>query len=136
MPRTLPLTKAVSGRRRRTQLSARSSQAPVEIIGRRIYAIRGGRRYLPSSVLNSARAVQMNILIIRAFVKLREALIAHRDVARKIERLEQTQKNQAHALAFVVQEIQDLDKKMVCEFQSLTAVPRRKQRIGFIVAPR
>src|SRR5260370_28001097 len=44
---------------------------------------RGGRRYLPyaftelgvamlSSVLNSERAVQMNILIIRAFVKLRE----------------------------------------------------------------
>src|SRR5947209_16317642 len=46
---------------------------------------RGGRRYLPyaftehgvamlSSVLNSDRAVQMSILIVRAFVKLREVL--------------------------------------------------------------
>jgi hypothetical protein len=44
--------------------------------------VRGGRRYLPyaftehgvamlSAVLNSARAVQMSILIVRAFVKLR-----------------------------------------------------------------
>src|SRR6266498_434189 len=51
---------------------------------------RGGRRYMPyaftehgvamlSSVLNSPRAVQMNILIIRAFVKLREMLASHKD---------------------------------------------------------
>lgn len=52
----------------------------------------GGRRYLPyvftehgvamlSSVLNSERAVQMNILIIRAFVKLRELLATHKELA-------------------------------------------------------
>src|SRR6266436_846797 len=50
----------------------------------------GGRRYLPyaftehgvvmlSSVLNSARAVQMNILIVRAFIRLREYLATHKD---------------------------------------------------------
>ena len=38
-----------------------------------------------SSVLNSKRAVQMNILIIRAFVKLREVLATHKDLARKME---------------------------------------------------
>jgi hypothetical protein len=38
-----------------------------------------------SSVLNSQRAVQMNILIIRAFVALREMLATHKDLARKIE---------------------------------------------------
>jgi hypothetical protein len=41
-----------------------------------------------SSVLNSERAVQVNILIIRAFVKLREVMATHRDLARKIEALE------------------------------------------------
>ncbi|HUE02069.1 MAG TPA: ORF6N domain-containing protein [Bryobacteraceae bacterium] len=108
---------------------------------------RGGRRTPPyaftehgiamlSSVLNSERAVQMNILIIRAFVKLREALAAHRDLARKIERLELTQKDQAHALTFVIEEIQNLDKKVSQEFRSLTAPPRRKRRIGFITGPR
>jgi len=56
----------------------------------------GGRRYLPyaftelgvamlSSVLNSARAVQMNIVIMRAFVRLRELLATHKDLARKLE---------------------------------------------------
>lgn len=63
---------------------------------------RGGRRYLPyaftehgvamlSSVLSSKRAVHMNILIIRAFIKLREMLATHKDLARKIEKLKPTQ---------------------------------------------
>ena len=42
-----------------------------------------------SSVLHSHRAVQVNIAIMRAFVKLRELMISHKDLARKIEELEQ-----------------------------------------------
>lgn len=60
---------------------------------------RGGRRYLPyvfteqgvamlSSVLKSKRAVQVNIAIMRAFVRLREIMATHKDLARKIEDLE------------------------------------------------
>ena len=52
---------------------------------------RGGRRYLPyafteqgvamlSSVLNSDRAVKVNIAIMRAFVRIREALSTHKDL--------------------------------------------------------
>jgi hypothetical protein len=73
---------------------------------------RGGRRYSPyvfsehgvtmlSSVLNSQRAVQMNILIIRAFVKLREVLATHKDLARKMEELELQQKEHGQQLAAV-----------------------------------
>jgi hypothetical protein len=87
---------------------------------------RGGRRTLPyaftehgvamlSSVLNSDRAVQMNILIIRAFVKLRELLTTHKEMAQKIEEMEDVQKKhtgalQQHAsiLTAVVQDIQKL----------------------------
>ena len=54
-----------------------------------------------SSVLNSQRAVQMNILIIRAFVKLREMLASHKDLARKIEDLERQQKEYGQQLATV-----------------------------------
>lgn len=61
---------------------------------------RGGRRYLPlaftehgvamlSSVLRSERAVQVNIAIMRAFVRLREILASHRDLARKLDELEE-----------------------------------------------
>lgn len=41
-----------------------------------------------SSVLNSARAVQANILIMRAFVKLREILVGNKDLAKKFSGLE------------------------------------------------
>jgi ORF6N domain len=57
---------------------------------------RGGRRTLPwvftehgvamlSSILRSKRAVQVNISIVRTFVRLREILATHRDLARKVE---------------------------------------------------
>jgi len=41
-----------------------------------------------SSVLNSERAIQVNILIMRAFTKLREMLSTHKDLRRKIEVME------------------------------------------------
>jgi phage regulator Rha-like protein len=59
----------------------------------------GGRRYPPyafteqgvamlSSVLHSQRAVHVNIQIIRAFVKLREILSTHKELAFKLKQLE------------------------------------------------
>jgi hypothetical protein len=59
----------------------------------------GGRRYAPyvftqegvamlSSVLHSARAVQVNVAIMRAFVRLREVMATHKDLADKITELE------------------------------------------------
>ena len=41
-----------------------------------------------SSVLNSERAIQVNIEIMRAFVKLREMLISHKDLALKLAKME------------------------------------------------
>jgi hypothetical protein len=41
-----------------------------------------------SSVLRSKRAIQVNIAIMRAFVKLRELLASHKDLAQKLERME------------------------------------------------
>lgn len=59
----------------------------------------GGRRYAPyafteqgvamlSSVLRSPRAVEVNIEIMRAFVRLRELIATHKDLARKLDQLE------------------------------------------------
>ncbi|MGD0368452.1 MAG: ORF6N domain-containing protein [Acidobacteriaceae bacterium] len=60
----------------------------------------GGRRYLPyaftehgsimaASVLNSPRAVEMSIFVVRAFVRLRETLATHKKLAAKLAELEQ-----------------------------------------------
>ena len=59
----------------------------------------GGRRYLPyafteqgvamlSSVLNSERAIQVNIAIMRAFVRLKTILSTHKELAHKLDELE------------------------------------------------
>ncbi|HXM41329.1 MAG TPA: ORF6N domain-containing protein [Bryobacteraceae bacterium] len=108
---------------------------------------RGGRRTLPyaftehgvamlSSVLNSERAVQMNILIVRAFVRLREVVATHRDLARKMELVERKQEDHAAVLSIVVKDIQHLEKKVKRGFKDLRAVPkRRKPRMGFIAEP-
>lgn len=42
-----------------------------------------------SSVLHSDRAIEVNIAVMRAFVRLRHALAAHAELAKKIEDLEQ-----------------------------------------------
>ncbi len=92
----------------------------------------GGTRYLPfafteqgvamlSSVLNSERAIQVNIAVMRAFVKIREFLSTHKDLALKLEQLEQ--KYETH------------DKKIKAVFEAirqLMAPPKKpKYRIGF-----
>ncbi len=41
-----------------------------------------------SSVLNSERAVQVNIVIMRAFVKLREILVTNKELAHRLKELE------------------------------------------------
>ena len=66
---------------------------------------RGGRRYLPyafteygvamlSSVLNSERAILVNIEIMRTFGHLRHLLATHKDLARKLEEMEKKYDNQ------------------------------------------
>jgi|ERR1035437_81918 phage regulator Rha-like protein len=94
----------------------------------------GGRRFQPyaftehgvamlSSVLTSKRAVALNILIIRAFVRLREYLATHRDLARKLEEVERTQQEHgAH-----IRQIYD------CIDRLLEPPPEpSRRRIGFV----
>ncbi len=60
---------------------------------------RGGRRYLPyaftehgaimaATILNSPRAVEMSVYVVRAFVHLRELLSSNRELARRFAQLE------------------------------------------------
>jgi hypothetical protein len=90
---------------------------------------RGGLRYLPyafteqgvamlSSVLRSARAVQVNIAIMRAFVQLRAMLATHEDLRRKIGELEKRYDSQFHAVFATLRQMLE------------TPVPPKRQ-IGF-----
>jgi len=62
-----------------------------------------------SSVLNSDRAIEVNIQITRVFTKLREIMASHKDLARKIEDLERK----------FQEKFQEHDKKIVLVFNAI-----------------
>lgn len=61
-----------------------------------------------SSVLNSERAIQVNILIMRAFTKLREILLTHNELATKIEALEKKYAEHDQTIKEIFQAIRQL----------------------------
>jgi hypothetical protein len=96
---------------------------------------RGGKRYTPyvftehgvamlSSVLKSRQAIEMNIHIIRTFVRLRELLATHKDLAARMEKVEAKQQRHGQVLEIIIEEIKELKTPP-------PAPPKR--RIGFIV---
>ena len=58
-----------------------------------------------SSVLRSARAVEVNIAIMRTFVQLRRLMDSNRDLARKIESLEKKYDEQFSAVFAAIKEL-------------------------------
>lgn len=101
---------------------------------------RGGRRYLPrvftehgvamlSSVLNSKRAVRVNIEIVRTFIRLRHTLISNRRIAKRLERVENNLKNHEIILGKHTAQIQEVfeDIRRLMD----PPIPTRK-RIGFL----
>src|SRR5712692_9834577 len=91
---------------------------------------RGGRRYLPhafteqgvsmlSTVLNSDRAIQVNIAIMRTFVQLRELLATHKDLAQKLEALEKKYDRQFRVVFDAIRQLMTPEE------------PPKQQRIGF-----
>lgn len=98
----------------------------------------GGTRKLPrvftehgiltlSSVLRSRRAIQVNIFIMRAFVKLRQILSTHKELAEKLGLLEQKVGKHDHEIQVVIQAIQ----KLIEASQVPPKDPPPKRRIGF-----
>lgn len=97
----------------------------------------GGTRYLPyvfteqgiamlSSVLNSPRAIQVNIQIMRIFTKLRELMLSHKDLARKIQDLEKKFTEHDEKFVLVFEAIREL-------LESKEEPPKPKGPMGFYV---
>ena len=92
---------------------------------------KGGRRYPPyafteqgvamlSSVLNSKRAIQVNIQIMRAFTQLRQMLSTHKDLKKKIEAMEKKYDKQFKIVFEAIKQLLEADE-----------TPKKK--IGFTV---
>ena len=92
----------------------------------------GGRRYLPhaftehgaimaATVLNSKRAIEMSIFVVRAFVRMREALAANQQIVAKLSEIER--RLEGHD--FEIQELVDAIREL------MAPLPANNRRIGF-----
>jgi hypothetical protein len=97
---------------------------------------RGGRRYTPyaftehgaimaATVLNSGRAVQMSVFVVRAFVRLRDMLATNRRLAGKIDELENRLDTNDSLILDIIAAMKEL------------MIPKRTRgvRIGFQLPP-
>ena len=75
-----------------------------------------------SAVLKSKRAVETNILIVRAFIKLREMLQSHKDIMVEIEKIKREQNKHGEKISAII----DVINKFLTPPKEL-----RKQKIGF-----
>jgi hypothetical protein len=94
---------------------------------------RGGRRKLPyvfteygtvmaANVLNSPTAVQASILVVRAFVRMREMLSAHTELARKIDEMERKYDTQFRTIFDAIRQL-------------MSPPPTSRKQIGFHARP-
>ncbi len=83
-----------------------------------------------SSILNSERAVQMSILVVEAFVRMRELIATNKDIAARVEKLERGHERTASVIEVLVEDIDRLGRKV----ERITAPsPYGKRRIGYII---
>jgi phage regulator Rha-like protein len=96
----------------------------------------GGRRYSPyaftehgaimaATVLNSKRAIEMSVFVVRAFVRMREMLLKNRQLAAKINELDR--RLETHDTA--IQDLIDAIKELMAPEEA------SKRKIGFQLPP-
>ncbi len=95
---------------------------------------RGGIRKPPSAftefgalmaatVLNSPEAIEVSVHVVRAFVRMREALESHKEIARQLASLERKVGTHDRAILEILQAIRQLTQP---------PEPPRRKRIGFV----
>ncbi|MBI4526578.1 MAG: hypothetical protein HY695_22490 [Deltaproteobacteria bacterium] len=87
------------------------------------YAFTEHGAIMAANVLNSPRAVQMSVFVVRAFVRLRQMVIAHKEMAAKLADLE-------HRIASHDEQIQAIFDAIR---QLMTPPDPKKRKIGFLV---
>jgi hypothetical protein len=82
---------------------------------------------MAASVLNTPRAVEVSLYVVRAFVELRETLATHKELAKRLDelesRLERKLATHDQAIASILEAIRQL---------MTPPTPTKKRRIGFV----
>jgi hypothetical protein len=74
-----------------------------------------------ANILNSARAVEMGVYVVRAFVKLREVLASNKELAQKLDQLERKLQTHDQAIVGILKAIRQL----------MNPPPAKSRGIGF-----
>ncbi len=77
---------------------------------------------MAASVLNTPRAVEMSVFVVRAFVRLRNLLAAHKELAEKLAELERKLASHDEQILAIV----DAIKRLMAP-----VTPAERRRIGF-----
>jgi hypothetical protein len=75
---------------------------------------------MAANVLNSGRAVEMSVLVVRAFVRLREMVASHRALAKRLDELEMRYDHQFKGVFDAIRRLMQPPE------------PKAKGRIGFV----
>jgi hypothetical protein len=95
---------------------------------------RGGLRKLPlvftehgaimaAAILNSARAVEVSVYVVRAFVQMREALVVHKEIGKRLAELESKVGTHDRSIGHILDALRQL---------TAPPEPPRRRRIGFL----
>ena len=79
-----------------------------------------------SSVLNSERAILVNVQIIRVFTKMRELISSHKEILQKLEQLEKKDIDQDKKIILIFEYLKQLEKVKHHEIEQ-----KERSRIGF-----
>ncbi len=98
----------------------------------------GGRRKLPlaftehgaiqaATILNTRRAVEVSVYVVRAFVQLRGVLAANRELAKRLDELEARIERKLDSHDHVIAEILEAIRQLMA-----SPDPKPRRRIGFV----
>jgi hypothetical protein len=87
------------------------------------YAFTEHGTIMVANVLNSPRAVEVGVYVVRAFVKLRQLVVAHKELAHKLDELERKVDTHDDAIRQLIEAIRQL--------MAPPPEPKRRGKIGF-----
>ncbi len=78
-----------------------------------------------SSVLNSDRAIQVNVQIVRIFTKMREMLASHKEILHRLEKIEHKLAKNDNQILVIFEYLKQLEQTKLQEFDQ-----KNRKRIG------
>ena len=88
---------------------------------------------MAASVLNTPRAIETSIFVVRAFVKLREMLATHKELKRKLNALEKKYDEQFQVVFEAIRQLMappETSRKKIYPVKSALQMPTRTRHLG------